>query len=240
MQPVAAVALCLLALMLIARLARGGGPYRQGPWPGLTPRGGGLLLAHALLLAGALLLAPGDLDAAARGALPYLPLATAASVATLVLAARLTGAPGAGAAVCGAYLLPRGSLSLLAQTLAPPPMLVAAAVLFELALWLRWYDLVAVLDVWPARARGRVWRQRPWRSRAFSPRRALVAGGVFGSALALLEPPIALLLGGDPSKWPPDASAAAVPLSAATGAAAAWLAGSVSSRVSCRCRGTAR
>lgn len=222
MQTLVATVVCLAALVLIAHLARGG-PYRQGPWPGLTPTGGALLLAHALLLAGVMLLGPTDLDVRARGALPYLPLASAASVMPLVLAARLTGVPGAGAAVCGAYLLPRSGLSLLLPTVPLPPMLIAAAILFEVVLWLRRDDLVAVLDLWPTRHQRRVWRTRTRQRRSFSQPRAALAGGVFGLTLAALEPPLALLLGGDPAGWAPEATARAVPLSAITAAASAWL-----------------
>jgi hypothetical protein len=197
--------LALAALALLWRLARRGGPYRAGPWPGLTFRGAGLLLAHALLLAGTqLMLGAAEVDLAARSALPWLPLVAAGSVGTLVLAARLMCMPGAASAVCGAYLLPRSLASLLVPGLAPPPLLWPPTLALELALWLRGSDVAAVVGVWRPRgpaALRRAWRPRDHRTRAFSARRAGFAGGVFGLLLATLEPAHALFLGSDPARW---------------------------------------
>ena len=39
------------------------GPYRAGPWPGLTPAGAGVLLGCALLLAGGQLIVAPNFDA---------------------------------------------------------------------------------------------------------------------------------------------------------------------------------
>jgi hypothetical protein len=215
--------LALAALALLWRLGRGGGPYRVGPWPGLTFRGAGLLLADALLLAGTqTLLGAAEVDLAARSALPWLPLVAAGSVGALVLAARVTHMPGAAAGVCGAYLLPRSLASLLMPGLAPPPLLWPPTLALELALWLRKGD---VEDVWPPggpAALRRAWRPRERRPRAFSAWRAAFAGGVFGLVLAILEPAHALYLGSDPTRWVTESVALATLVTMLSGALVAW------------------
>jgi hypothetical protein len=203
--------LALVALALVRRLGRGGGPYRAGPWPGVTPRGAGLLVAHALLLAGTqLVLGAAEVDMAARSGLPWLPLVATGSVGALAHAARVTGMPGAASAACGAYLLPRSLVSLLMPAVAPPPLLWPPILALELALWLRPSDIRAILDLWPQRgpaALRRAWRPRDHRPRAFSARRAALAGVVFGLLLGVLEPAHAQFLGSDPARWPAEAGA---------------------------------
>jgi hypothetical protein len=201
-------------------LAMGGGPYRAGPWPGLMPRGAGLLLGCALLLAGGQLV----LGNPARP-LPDLPVLAALALAPLALATRLSRIPGAASAVCGAYLLPRSVISLLHPSLEPPPLLLVPALVFDVSLWLRTSDLTKVLRAWPIRRTP--WRQRnrsaphtpwpqrnrselrpPWRvnrrdlrTRRPSAARACLAGALFGLTLTALEPPLAMLLGADPATW---------------------------------------
>src|SRR4051812_26929393 len=107
------------------------GPYRAGPWPGLTVAGALVLLGCAGLLAlgeGLVGLPRQPLwDLRVYGLVSLLPL----GVATLVVRA-----PGAAAAVCGAYLLPRSLLSVLLPGLEPPPLLLVPAVAFDLCAWL--------------------------------------------------------------------------------------------------------
>ncbi len=119
------------------------GPYRTGPWPGLTLRGAGALLAHALLLA---LLAE-----------LWWPL----SVLPLVSATVLMRMPGVASAVTGAYLLPRTLLSLLSGS-PLPLLLLAPAMAFDLIVWLRRDDLPRRRNRWRKRVRRprelQVWR----------------------------------------------------------------------------------
>src|SRR5260370_32640221 len=112
------------------------GPYRLGPWPGLTPRGAGVLIGCALLigLAQTLLGPPGT-------AVPDLPLLGLTALLPMALATRIVRAPGAASAACGAYLMPRALLSLAQPGLELPPLLLVPAVAFDLALWLQRGDL---------------------------------------------------------------------------------------------------
>jgi hypothetical protein len=189
-----ALALLLAGGLVTWRAARAGGPYRAGPWPGLTPAGAGVLLGCALLLAGGQLIV-----AQPSRPLPDLPILAVCAFAPLVLATRLTNSPGAAAAVCGAYLLPRSVLSLFDPGLEPPPLLLVPALVFDIGLWISTADLANLLNVWPG-------RRHAWRRRKRSPRqpgsvRASLAGGLFGVTLAALEPPFVVLLGADPATW---------------------------------------
>ena len=171
------------------------GPFRVGPWPGLTPRGGGVLLGCALLL-GIASAATGD----PRGALPDLPVLGITSLLPMLLATRIVNAPGAASGVCGAYLLSRTLVSLVDPAVEPPPLLLVPSVAFDLVLWLRAADLARLASVWPRR--DAIWRKRPPRAvRRLEWWRAMCAGGVFGLSLSLVEPPFAVLLGADPSRW---------------------------------------
>jgi hypothetical protein len=170
------------------------GPYRAGPWPGLTPAGAGVLLGCALLLAGGQLIV-----GTPSRPIPDLPILAACAFAPLALATRLTRIPGAAAAVCGAYLLPRSLLSLVDPGLDPPPLLLVPALVFDLSLWLAAGDMANLRNLWPG-------RQKPWRKRHRHPRqpglfRAFLAGALFGLTLAVLEPPFVILLGADPATW---------------------------------------
>src|SRR5438105_5797515 len=149
------VTLLGLALLVAGSLAtwrcsRSGGPYRAGPWPGLTPRGAGVLLGCALLLAGGQLIVGPP-----RQPLPDLPLLAATAFVPLGLAGRLTLTPGAAAAVCGAYLLPRSLLSLVDPSVEPPPLLLVAALAFDVSLWLQPRDIASVFAAW--RRKHRIW-----------------------------------------------------------------------------------
>jgi hypothetical protein len=173
----------------------GGGPYRAGPWPGLTPRGAGLLLGCALMLAGGQLI----LDTPHRP-LPDLPVMAVFAFVPLARATRLTWIPGAASAVCGAYLLPRTLISLVDPSLEPPPLLLVPALAFDVCLWLRASDLAQLLNSWPGRNRT-AWRKRDRRPRQPGPARAALAGGAFGLVLAAIEPSFVVLLGADPATW---------------------------------------
>jgi hypothetical protein len=108
------------------------GPYRAGPWPGLTARGAAILLGCALLLAiGQVLIGP------IRGALPDLPVLAVTTLFPLAIATRIVQAPGAASATCGAYLLPRTLLSLIQPAVPLPPLLLVPALAFDVAVWLR-------------------------------------------------------------------------------------------------------
>lgn len=222
------LALCLLGAAALRRLAGGRGPVRLGPWPGLTPRGAGLVLAAALLLGGTqLLLGAADFEVAARRPLSWLPLAGVGAVASLTLVARLTRMPGAAAAACGAYLLPRTLLSLAVAEAAPPPLLWPPTLLLELALWLRRADVEALLDLLPARGaavrRARAWRPRNRAPRSLSRRRAALGGLLFGLLLGALEPSFERVLGGDPAAWTGGPALVGALLAGLAGGAAAWL-----------------
>jgi hypothetical protein len=134
------------------------GPYRTGPWPGLTLRGAGLLLAHAVSL----------------GLLTELwwPL----SVLPVLSVTLLMRMPAVASATCGAYLLPRAVLSLLLGW-PLPPFLLAPAMVFDLIVWLRRDDL-------PRWRRNR-WRKRVRRPRTLVPWRVAAAAAVFEGLLLL-------------------------------------------------------
>jgi len=187
------------------------GPYRAGPWPGLTPEGAGLLLALAAFLAvGQILVGP------PRRPLPDLVIVGVTALLPLAIAERLVRMPGVACAVCGACLLPLSIVSLLYPGLAPPPLLLIPAFGFELALWLD------VAELWP-------WRSPKWLKNAprFEPmsrNRAILAGAVFGLLLALVEPQFRILLGADPATWTgPSVWAAAIACAAVCGALATIL-----------------
>ena len=149
------------------------GPYRAGPWPGLTLRGAAVLLGCAALLA---------LELAVTGsphqAWPDLVLLGVTALLPLLVATNVTQMPGAAAAVCGAYLLPRSLLSLAQPQIELPPLLLIPALVFDLSWWLR---------------------ERPSRKRRRTPRprltrwRAALAGGLFGVVLCAVEPAFELL-----------------------------------------------
>jgi hypothetical protein len=142
------------------------GPYRVGPWPGLTPRGALVLLAHAVLLGVGLALI-GSAGLPVVGVITLLPMA---------IATRIVSTPGAASAVCGAYLMPRTLASLVNPDVQLPPLLLVPSLAFDLALWLRRTDLT-----WRKRRR----RQQP---RSVTCWRAVIAGAVYGAVLAAVEP----------------------------------------------------
>jgi hypothetical protein len=150
------------------------GPYRAGPWPGLTPQGAGVLLGCALFLAiGQTMIGP------PRQPLPDLPVVGGAALLPLAIAVRIVRMPGAASATCGAYLLPRSVIGLFQSILDQPPLLLVPTVGFEVVLWLLW--------------------TRAPRLQAFP--RAALAGALFGLALGLIEPPYRVFLGADPATW---------------------------------------
>jgi hypothetical protein len=152
------------------------GPYRAGPWPGLTPSGAGVLLACAVLLAvGQVLIGP------PTQALPDLAVVGVTVLLPIAIAVRIVQSPGAASAVCGAYLMPRALLSLLQPDIELPPLLLVAALAFDVALWYR--------------------PRAPRSASRLTRARATVAGAAFGLALAMAEPPFAILQGGDPALW---------------------------------------
>jgi hypothetical protein len=131
---------------------------------------------------------------------PDLPLLGLSALVPLVVATRLTGIPGAAAAVCGAYLLPRTLVSLIEPSIDPPPLLLVPAIAYDLSAWLRASDLSGLAQMWPGR--GSAWRRRPSRQRRrIGTVRAACSGALFGLVLALVEPPFAILLGDDARDW---------------------------------------
>jgi len=134
-----------------------GGPYRTGPWPGLTARGAALIVTHALLLA---------LLAELWWPLSALPLVSATVFMRM---------PGVASAVAGAYLLPRTLLSLLLGV-PLPLLLLAPAMAFDLIVWLRRDDL--------PRRRNR-WRRRVRQPRELQASRLALATAVFEALLVL-------------------------------------------------------
>jgi hypothetical protein len=165
--------------------------YRAGPWPGLTPRGATVLLGCAVLLAVGQL-ALGN----PRRAWPDLLLLGVMSLAPLALATRITRVPGAASAACGAYLLPRALVSLIDPNVDLPPLLLVPALAFDLSAWLSPDDLK---NAWWWRRS--VWRRRDRRPRRIGFWRAVLAGAIFGVVLSIVEPPFAILLGGDAAAW---------------------------------------
>src|SRR5262249_4606542 len=115
--PRVSVVLALLLVVLgrygIERLTHDGQALRSGPWPGLTPRGAGVVLLHAVVLGGLLLLLAGvGLSLERPTQVAYLALASGFSVAVLVLAECILRVPGVGVAICAVCLLPLALLSL--------------------------------------------------------------------------------------------------------------------------------
>jgi hypothetical protein len=180
----------------------GVGPYRAGPWPGLTPAGARVLLACAAFLAvGQVLVGPPTRP------LPDLAILGATALLPLLIAVRIVRTPGAATAVCGAYLLPASLLSLLRPSIPPPTLLLVPAVAFELALWL---EAAHVAQFVPLRQPPT--RRRPSRSGRSSRARAVLAGAVFGLTFAIVEPAYREFLGGDPAVWSGPARWAAIPV----------------------------
>lgn len=107
-----------------------------------------------------------------RQALPDLVVLGLSALMPMAIAVRVVQAPGAASAICGAYLLPRALLSLAQPNLELPPLLLVPALAFDLVL-----------------------------SRQISAASATAAGAMFGLALALVEPPFAVFIGGDPALW---------------------------------------
>lgn len=100
--------------------------------------------------------------------------------------------------MCGVYLLPASLVSLLLPGVSTPPLLLVAALVYDLALWLEPRHFQAILEVVPRRIawrRGRASDERP------SGVRAALAGGAFGLVLSLVEPPFRVFLGADPANW---------------------------------------
>ena len=177
------VALVLAALGAVGvwRLRGPSELYRAGPWPGLTPRGAGMVLAFALLLAAGVALAGLPLPWLTE--LAWLCLFT---LVPLALATRMVRVPGVCSAVCGAYLLPRTVLSLVVPSLALPPPLLVPALVFDLVVWLRFDDLRVP---WPRKRA--VWRRRARVERPVRWWRLVVGGLLYGLVLAVLEPAFA-------------------------------------------------
>jgi hypothetical protein len=185
----------------------GVGPYRAGPWPGLTPAGARVLLACAAFLAvGQVLIGPPTRP------LPDLAVTGATALLPLLVAVRLVRAPGVAMAVCGAYLLPASLVSLLRPSFPPPPLLLVPAVAFELALWLNATHFAALTELLPRR-KPSVQPRGAARGTPNRPRAAL-AGAVFGLTLAIVEPAYQLFLGGDPVIWSGPARWLALPVTA--------------------------
>jgi hypothetical protein len=180
-------------------------PYRAGPWPGITPRGGVVLVGCALLLACGQFLV-----GTPRRAWPDLLLLAMTAFVPLAVATRVVKAPGAASAVCGAYLLPRTLVSLIEPGIEPPPLLLVPAFAYDLAVWLR------VSDVWPIGKNA--WRRRDRKSRRITPWRAVLGGAIFGLVLSLIAPPFALLLGANAANWT-GAALWAAPMGSAVGCA---------------------
>ena len=214
-----ALALLVAGGLATWRCARGGGPYRAGPWPGLTPNGAGVLLSCALLLAGGQLI----VEMPTRP-VPDLFVLAAVACAPLALATRLTKVPGAASAVCGAYLLPRSLLTLVDPALEPPPLLLVPALVFDVSLWLQQRDLTDLAGLLPGRRK--TWPKRDHRPRRPRPARALAAGALFGLSLAAIEPSFLVLLGADPAPW----SGIDVSIAAAVSAVTCALVGSFAAR----------
>jgi len=145
MQILGAVVLTLIGAALVWRLR--GGIYRAGLWPGLTARGAGVIVGHALLLSAGVLVT----DVLS----PRLMWLCLLSLGPLVLATSMLRMPGVASAVCGAYLLPRSLLSLIDPSLPLPPLLLIPAMTFDVVVWLAWAD---VAKLW-------AWRRARWRKR---------------------------------------------------------------------------
>ena len=176
-------------MVLVARPSpRRASPFRAGPWPGLTWRGAGVLVVCAWMLLGCELLV-----GIPRRAWPDLVLVGVLAVVPPLVATCVVRAPGCAAGVCGVYLLGRSLASLAEPTLALPPLLLPSALACDVAVWLRRPDL--------RRPTRQVWRRRSRSDRRLTTWRAALGGAAFGVVLTLVEPPYALLLGGEPSGW---------------------------------------
>ena len=149
-------------------------PYRAGPWPGVTPRGAGVLLACAVFLG-----VGQALVGLPKQPLPDLPVVAVTALLPLAIAVRITQMPGAASAVCVAYVLPASIFALFRGNLAQPPLLLVPAMAFDLALWL--------LPEYASRLPPRTY--------------PVIAGAAFGAIFALLEPPFRVFLGADPAIW---------------------------------------
>ncbi|HEY1292448.1 MAG TPA: hypothetical protein VGJ60_05075 [Chloroflexota bacterium] len=168
-------------------------PYRAGPWPGLTPRGAGLLLACAGFLAvGQVLIGPLEKP------LPDLVVLGVTALMPMAIAERIIRAPGAAAATCGAYLLPRSLISLLYPGIASPPLLLVPAITLDLVLWVDTSHLSALRELLPG---GHPTQRTQRAATPFSRTRALIAGGAFGLVLSLVEPAYQVFLGASSTTW---------------------------------------
>jgi hypothetical protein len=149
-------------------------PYRVGPWPGVTPRGAGVLLGCAAFLwVGQILVG------VPKQPLPDVPVVGVTALLPLAIAVRITQIPGAASAVCAAYLVPASVVALFQDSLAQPPLLVVPAMAFDLALWLV-----------------------PLYIKRLPPKtHPVIAGAVFGAIFALLEPGFRLFLGAQLATW---------------------------------------
>jgi hypothetical protein len=216
LEVAAAGGLAAIGAVGVWRLGLAGGPYTAGPWPGLTPRGAAVLLSSAAILAGLISISGGRPERA----WPDLALLSLLSSLPVLLATRIVSAPGAAAAVCGAYLLPRTLLTLVQPAVFEvPPLLLVPAFVLDLAAWLRSSDLRMVWEAWPGRRD--VWRRRSRSPRGQSAWRGAVAGGLYAVTLGAFEPAFALVLGADSASWQPRD----VLLATAIGAASCALAG---------------
>ncbi len=173
--------LVLLGLSGIERLTHEGPTLRSGPWPGLTPRGAAVVLLHALVLGALLLLlAAVGLSLEPATQIAYLALASALSVAVLVLAESIVRVPGVGVAICAVCLLP---LTLLSLGSPPSRRRSSSSRQPPSSTWRSGCGRRtrrALLDVWPRRSARRVWRRRDTRPRIVTPARAARAGASFG------------------------------------------------------------
>jgi hypothetical protein len=167
-----------------------------------------LLACAAFLAIGQVLVGP------PRRPLPDLVVLAATALVPVVIGVRIVQTPGAASAICGAYLLPASTLSLLLPSIPPPPLLLVPAVAFDLVLWLEPEHLRNLLRRSRQRTSGLASRTRP---------RAILAGGAFGLVLGLIEPPFRLFLGGDPNVWTEPLVAFSAALAAAVCAGVALL-----------------
>jgi hypothetical protein len=125
--------------------------------------------------------------------IPDLTVVAVTALLPVLVAVRVVEAPGVASAVCGAYLLPASTVALLLPSVAPPPLLLAPAIAFDVALWLQPSHLLALLP-------RRTSRKRPSPGQP-SMLRASLAGAAFGVVLTTVEVPFRIFLGGDPTAW---------------------------------------
>jgi hypothetical protein len=150
-----------------------------------------LLACAGFLAVGQVLIGPLDKP------LPDLAVLGVTALMPMAIAERIIRAPGAAAATCGAYLLPRSLIGLLVPTVPPAPLLLVPAITFDLALWLDASHLNALRELLPGRHPTR--RARP--ASSFSRTRAVIAGAAFGQVLAVVEPAYQVFLGASPTTW---------------------------------------